>query len=375
MEWGERAMRLALVISSLRGGGAERVMTHLANGWAARGQDVDLITFDHDGPTTFPLDPRVCRTDVLPASSIIPPVRVWDRVLGLRKELRARQPDVVLSFGDRTNVQSILAARALKIPVLISERSNPDMMPLSQSWSVLRRWSYPSAQMLVAQTESVRKWAHKRFEGLSTRVIPNPVVVDTADALHDQPVIVAAGRLGPEKGFDVLLRAFAAVAADYPDWTLRILGDGPERATLEGLVTNLGLQGRVQFPGFQEDVGQHLASAGVFVLSSRFEGFPNVLIEAMAHGTAVIATRCRSGPSDIVRDGLDGRLVAVDDATAMANALHELLSSPSERIRLGTAAEAVRERFRLTHVLDLWEEAIGECTACRAASPSRRQAA
>lgn len=368
-------MRLALVISSLRGGGAERVMTHLANGWAARGQDVDLITFDHDGPTTFPLDPRVCRTDVLPATSIIPPVRVWDRVLGLRRELRERKPDVVLSFGDRINVQSILAARTLKIPVLISERSNPDLRPLSRGWSVLRKWSYPSAQMLVAQTESVRKWANKRFEGLSTKVIPNPVIVDFAGARHDQPVIVAAGRLRPEKGFDVLIRAFAAVAADYPDWTLRILGEGPERAVLEGLVTTLGIQGRVQFPGFTEDVGAHLSSAGIFVLSSRLEGFPNALLEAMAQGTAVIATRCCNGPSDMIHDGIDGRLVAVDNATAMANALHDLLSSPSERIRLGAAAESVRERFRLTHVLDLWEEAIGECMACRAAGLPRRQAA
>jgi GalNAc-alpha-(1->4)-GalNAc-alpha-(1->3)-diNAcBac-PP-undecaprenol alpha-1,4-N-acetyl-D-galactosaminyltransferase len=367
-------MRLTLVISSLRGGGAERVMTHLANGWVARGHAVDIVTFDQDGPTTYPLDTRVRRTDVSPAASMIPPVRVWDRVQGLRRELKDLQPDAVLSFGDRTNVQTLLAARGLRFPVLISERIDPDMLPLTKSWAMLRKWSYPAAKTLVVQTDSVRKWAERRFEGLPTKVIPNPVVVDADRSTHESPVIVAAGRLVPQKGFDVLIRAFAAVAADYPQWSLEILGEGPDRPLLEGLRDKLGLHDRIRLPGFRDLCGP-LASAGVFVLPSRFEGFPNVLVEAMAHGNAVVATRCRSGPADIVHDGIDGRLVAVDDATALANALHELLSSPAERCRFGAAAQAVRERFRLTHVLDLWEEAIGECGACRAAGPSRRHAA
>jgi GalNAc-alpha-(1->4)-GalNAc-alpha-(1->3)-diNAcBac-PP-undecaprenol alpha-1,4-N-acetyl-D-galactosaminyltransferase len=367
-------MRLALVISSSSGGGTERVVTHLANGWAARGQDVHIVTFDQDVLADCPLDSRVGRTDVSPATSMIPPVRLWDRVQGLRRELRELHPDAILSFGDRTNVQTLLAARGLHIPVLISERVDPDMRLLSKSWSMLRSWSYPSAQTLVVQTESMRTWAEKRFQGLRTRIIPNPVVIDSADSTHQSSVIVAAGRLIPQKGFDVLIRAFAAVASDFPEWSLEIFGEGPERPSLEVLVERLELSNRVRLPGCRE-LKDHLPSAGVFVVSSRFEGFPNVLAEAMAHGSAVISTRCRGGASELVHDGIDGRLVAVDDATALANALQELLSAPDERRRLGTAARAVCERFHVTRVLDLWDEAIHESGACRATELPRRRAA
>lgn len=359
-------MRFALVISSLRGGGSERVITHLANGWAGRGNEVRILTFDVGGPTAYPLHERVRRVDVAAAPSVIPPVRVWDRIMALRRELRGAAPDVIISFGDKTNIQTLLAARGLRIPVAISERSDPRMWKIPRRWAMLRRWTYPSADVLTVPTHSVRKWAEHRFSTLPIAVIPNPVNFAPLGEAVRRKVVVAAGRLIPIKRFDDLLRAFARLADRHPEWRLEIYGEGPEREALLSLAVELGIEGRFSLPGFVKDLSPQFAGAGLFALSSEFEGFPNALVEAMALGTPAVATNCKSGPSEIIHEGVDGRLVGVGDVEEMSEALSELMSDEPARLKMGAAATAVQERFRLTHVLDLWEETLQKCMANRA---------
>jgi len=170
--------------------------------------------------------------------------------------------------------------------------------------------------------------------------------------------VIGAGRLVHQKGFDALVRAFARVAPDQPDWDLVIVGEGPLRAALLSLARELGIGDRLSLPGVVPDLARRMASGGLFVLSSRYEGFPNVLLEAMSCGMAVVSTDCPSGPSEIVRDGHDGVLVPVDDVSAMARVMARLMADGPERSRLGGNALEVRERFSMASVMARWDHLV-----------------
>lgn len=362
-------MRVTLVISSLAAGGAERVITTMANFWAEREWSITLLTFD-DGQLSpfYPLHPDVSwRPLALEARSAGPLAGALAnirRLCRLRQAIRQTAPDVVISFMDRTNVLTIMATRGLGVPVVISERAVPRCQPIGRAWNLLRSWTYPLADRLVVQTESVLEFFSPAVRARG-RVIPNPVVPIPTPAMprsHGHR-IAAVGRLGEEKGFDLLLKAFSVVAARHPDWSLVIWGEGPLRRELTAIRDSLGLSERISLPGRTEDVWAALASVDLFVLPSRYEGFPNALCEAMASGLPVIATDCPEGPRAIVIDGVDGLLVPPEDVDALAAALDRLLSAPDERARLAAAAPTITERLGLLRIMSSWEVVLEEARA------------
>lgn len=361
------ARRIALVIGSLQGGGAERVAGILAQGWRGRGHAVDLVTLEPaDAVPAYGLDPglRVLRLDGnRPARNRLQALaRELANVRKLGRALHELRPDVAVSFLDQTNVLTLLACLGTGLPVVVAERSHPAHQSLGRAWRLLRRLTYPLASALVVQTSEIGRWCRRL--GPSIRVIPNPVLPAPASAQEPGPLILAAGRLSQEKGFDVLIRAFSLLAGKHPQWGLHIYGEGPQRGDLEALVRSLGLGDRVSLPGWVPDLGAQMAQAQVFVLSSRWEGFPNVLCEAMAAGLACVAADCPGGgPAAIIRQEGDGLLVPPGDAPALAGALDWLLGDAGLRARLGARAREVVERFSQDRVLDLWDQCLEQAVA------------
>jgi len=362
--------RVTLVLNTMAEGGAARAASNLTTAWAGAGRTVTILTTDAGrDPLLFPLHPEVSyRPLALTGSSRHPLEAVlrnaW-RLLRLRRAILDSRPDLLVSFIDCNNVMCLLATRGLRrLPVIISERTDPHGRPLGAAWERLRRWTYPWADGLVVQSGHAQSFFSKEVRA-KTMVIPNPVVLpqavpgaNPAPQTGARPSLITLGRLDRVKGHDMLIEAFASIAQDFPDWDLRIFGEGPQRKTLAALIRSHGLEQRVLLPGYSSDVTERLRESELFVLSSRVEGFPNALAEAMAAGLPVISFNCRSGPSELIRHGVDGILVPPDDVPALASAMARLMADPEERSRLAARAPEVLERFSVKRILDLWETAI-----------------
>jgi glycosyltransferase involved in cell wall biosynthesis len=331
--------QIALVIASMTSGGAERAIAKLASGFAERGQAVDLVLAHAEGPFLAELHPDVRVVDLGArrfAAAVIP----------LARYLRAERPAAVFSALDYVNVATVLARALsrLEMPLVVSERNTLSAAVTHTSsrrtrWMPrLIRWSYPHASAVAAVSRGVAEDLVDTC-GLppeSVVVLNNPVLTPAVARMRAEPVnhpwlraagpptVVAAGRLIEQKDFRTLLEAFAVVRRSR-DVRLLILGEGPMRNDLELLAARLGVSADVSLPGFCANPYPILSAADVFVLSSRWEGSPGALIEAMYCGAPVVATDCPSGPGDILDGGRHGRLVPVGDAAAMAEAIAEAL--------------------------------------------------
>jgi GalNAc-alpha-(1->4)-GalNAc-alpha-(1->3)-diNAcBac-PP-undecaprenol alpha-1,4-N-acetyl-D-galactosaminyltransferase len=366
--------RLTLAISSLGSGGAERVMSILANHWAEAGVRVTLLVLDSPGVEPFyPLDPcvRLVSLGLAHNAENAATALAWNlrRCSAIRREIIRRRPDCVISFLDTMNVTVLLATVGLPVPVIVSERVHPKYSPIGRGWSVLRRITYPRASRIVVQTADIASYMSEAF-GLPTVAIPNPMPLSKVNAVAEperSSILLAMGRLTHQKGFDLLLDAFSRVAAQYPDWSVVIYGEGPERHALEVRLRTLKLQGRVSMPGRVKDPFPAMARAGLFVLPSRFEGFPNALCEAMAVGLPVIAADCPSGPADMITSGTDGVLVPVEDSETLATSLSRLMGDSALRRHLGARARQAVERFALPRIADAWNAEIARAIGGSAA--------
>lgn len=364
-----RPVRVALVISALSDGGSERVVCALAGYWSRAGHEVSVVTVSSRETDRYELPAGVARASLDLAHdsrNIVEGVlRASRRVAALRRALRRFQPEVVVSFLARTNVLSLVATRGMGIPVFACERSDPRREPVGAPWAALRRVLYPRATGVVVQTDRVATWA--RAFCPRVHVIPNfverPAMVAKPGQGAGPKQLLAMGRLAPEKGFDLLLQAFALAAPARPDWSLVIVGEGAERSSLEALVARLRLQGRVKLPGRTSDPASYLAASHLFALPSRYEGFPNALLEAMASGLPVVAFDCDSGPAEIVAHDQNGLLVSAADVAGLATALGRLMDSPEERVKLGLGAREITTTLGADRILDLWSTILSAAGA------------
>jgi GalNAc-alpha-(1->4)-GalNAc-alpha-(1->3)-diNAcBac-PP-undecaprenol alpha-1,4-N-acetyl-D-galactosaminyltransferase len=367
-------MKVTLVIYALGAGGAERVMTIMANYWAARGWKVTLITLvDRHQSPFYQLDPQIHLQQLNVAGSstnLVESLQAgWQRIKALRAAIVASTPDVIISFMNTVNVLVLLAGWKLNIPTIVSEHIYPGFTDANKIWQVLMKWTYRYADRVTLLTQNALPF-YPANQGYRSIVMPNPVLTPDPDLITEPlvstPTLMAMGRLHPQKGFDLLLTAFAQIQSKYPDWHLTILGEGPMRAELEALRVRLGLIDRVHFLGSVKNVDAHLRQADLFVMPSRFEGFPMALCEAMACGLPVLTADCLSGPREIVRDGVDGILVPPEDVDALAAGLDRLMGDPALRQQLAQAAPQVLDRFGLERVMGLWMDTIKQTIDRRA---------
>lgn len=333
-----RRGRIAIFFHDLGIGGAERVMLQLAQGFIEAGHEVDLVLARAEGPLRSELPSKARVIDFDTAN----PLRM---LVKLMRYLRAETPKALLSPFEVTSVIAIAAKRitgvatrvVVRISVHLSRNKRPKQWKKTLERLVVSRM-YPLADGIVTVSRGVAEDLAV-YAGISlerVKVIYNPVLSDQIIRSADQPVIhpffadpqcpviLGVGRLTEQKDFATLVKAFDILRRKIPS-RLIILGDGEERQALEELIQTSGLQGLVDLPGFEINPYAFMKRASVFVLSSKWEGLPNVLIQALACGCPVISTDCLSGPSEILKGGEYGALVPVGDVEAMAGAMEAAL--------------------------------------------------
>jgi glycosyltransferase involved in cell wall biosynthesis len=377
-------VNIVLLVSSMGSGGAERVASTLVNAWAKRGDTVTLVlTFSGRGACFYPLADGV---RLIYLADLAGPNRrgvrgYAARLSALRALIRNCEPDVVISFLTNVNLAAILASAGLRVPVIVCEHNDPSADGRSRFWRVACRLAYPHASLVTLLTESAAARFRQTVPSVRrVAVMPNPLPRELFEmsgaplvsdggylsAATDRPRrLVSVGRLHEQKQYDVLIAAFASLAGAFAQWELWIWGDGPERAELEAQIAAAGLSGRVFLPGKTASPWTEMARSDVFALSSRFEGLPMALMEAMGLGVATIALDCRSGPRELMRNGIDGLLVPAGDMHALEQGLRRLFADDTLRAELGRrAAHSIRERYSVDAVLRLWDELFERVGAC-----------
>lgn len=346
--------KIDFIISSLHGGGAERVMVSLANEFVERGYLINLITFSD--PDVFEIDPKVKRIRLHNGKIKNHTLRCFFNLLKYYRNKKKR-PDVIISFIHGTNLISIIVAYLLRIKVIASEHTNHTVNKARKT-KFARKYVYRYANFVTVLTSFDLKYYFKNR--VKAVVVPNPVSfeVNNENIGEKENVILAAGSLDryDGKGFENLLYLLQSVFKKHPDWKLKIVGDGKVGLKyLESVVSKLHLENNVEFPGFIKDISQIMRSSDIYVLSSKYEGLPMVLIEAMSQGMACIAYDCVTGPSDIITHEEDGLLIEDQNDVKMAEGISTLIENEELRKRLAAKALKSVSRFHMDKIITAWE--------------------
>lgn len=354
---------IALFTTFLGGGGAERVMVNLSKGFCDQGLEVDLV-LTRSGPRQYEIPNGIHLVD-------IGAPRIYAALPGIIRYLRRAQPDIILSAGAAVNVTVLLAWRLAlsQARIVVSEHTSQiEATKNARDWRqralpAFIRTTYPWASAIVAVSKGaaddlvqIASVPRQKLHVIYNPVVSHELFVKSEEPVNhpwfgegEPPVILGAGRLTAEKDFATLIRAFALVRKERPA-RLMILGEGKDRPKLEALVRELGLEEGVALPGFVDNPFKYMKRAAVFVLSSKWEGLSNVLVEALACGCPVVSTDCPSGPAEILENGKWGRLVPVQSPEALAEAILETLRRPiygTERASDFSLQRAVNEYLKL----------------------------
>lgn len=353
------------------GGGAERVLADVANGLVARGHSVSLISFDAPGrPPFYPLDPQIRRID-LGIGSVTEKATAWStllRIRALRRHVGADRPDIAIGFMHSMFIPLGMALVGTGIPVIASEH----IVPEHYRSRPLEAFLLNLTPLLVDRITCVSQQVVQAYPAwLRRKMIPilNPISAPTEKRAQmaggARKILLSVGRLEAQKDYDTLIRAFALLHQDLPDWDLSVVGEGHLRPHLERLVADLKLEGRVRLPGATADVQGAYLSAQLFVQSSRYESFGLSMAEALSCGLPAVGFDDCPGINVLIRPGFNGVLAraAQDRARSLADALKPLMQDPALRTTLAGNAPASVEEYRLDRTLDNWERLFREMPA------------
>ncbi|WP_192583299.1 glycosyltransferase family 4 protein [Streptomyces albicerus] len=381
-----------LLLHAYGRGGTIRTVMNQANSLVQAGWEVELVSaLRRRDDIQFPLDPRVTVTTVVDEreEAYTPPSGVAGRWLGWRRGRLTEQPARHVPAGEfghryfnRYVEQRLIAyLSSLRDGILVTTRPALNFLAAEHATGgVVRvaqehmnhgthkhdvqkriRETYPRFDAVAVLTDRDREEYERLLPGTRVVRIPNAVhSLDQVPSDHRSKIAVAAGRLFPQKGFDLLIPAWAKLVETYPDWQLRIYGSGEKKAELRALIEEHHLYNHVFLMGHTDRLDDELAKASFYVLSSRFEGLPMVMIEAMSHSLPVVGFDCPTGPSDVLTHGVDGLLVPPEDPDALADAMAKLMGDQALRADMGVAAVLTAASYGPDAVHPRWEALFGE---------------
>lgn len=347
--------KLMIVTHKMSGGGCERVIAQLLNCYARDGIECKLVT-ECGVPSFYDLHESIEQI-YLTFDKTLPASKIPKAYMKLRKLVKQEKPDLVLALPEKVNVWTVLFLLGIGVPVVVSERNDPNRHPESKIKRILRRLFYPFAKGFIFQTQDAADYFPKSIRKRGV-VLDNPLDTSRIPERFTgerRQVVVAAGRLHEQKNFDLLIRAFARFYKTHHTYSLVIYGEGPEQNALMKTASRLGIAGAVELPGQSKTLLEDIHDCAMFVLSSDYEGMPNVLIEAMACGMSCIATDCPiGGVRSLITDGEDGVLIPVGDERALVRAMTTLADDAALADSLGQKATQIRARLDETQVAAKW---------------------
>jgi GalNAc-alpha-(1->4)-GalNAc-alpha-(1->3)-diNAcBac-PP-undecaprenol alpha-1,4-N-acetyl-D-galactosaminyltransferase len=354
---------IAFIIYSLDSGGAERVVTTLANHFV-KSYNVTIITIINK-PSFYALDTTInlkyCVDKVTSSKHIfgalINNLKLMSKIKG---HLKNQKIDIALSFMTTSNVLSVLASRALKIPCIISERSNPYIYTHNSFWNKLVKFTYPKANFLVVQSQLIEDYYTQFVKKEQVFILPNPIAEDLSLRKHiseeRKKIILNVGRLDSNKAQDLLIKAFANLNAN--DWKLILVGDGQLLESYKALAEELNISSSIVFTGNVSDISTYYNAASIFAFTSKSEGFPNALVEAMYFELACVSTNCPTGPSEVIDDSKNGYLIEVDNQKQLEARLLKLMNNDALRVSFGKEAYSTAQSFEINNVANQWNNLI-----------------
>lgn len=364
-------MHLALIINSLGIGGAERILVRLAHEWAERGNKISFITFFQETGFNYNLNTKHKNITLINLGEKKPNnnfflqiIKIIKRTILLRRLFIKLKPDIIISFLVGANINCLLANLGSNIPIIVSERIDPNKHVIPAIYKILRILAYKLATIIIVQTKLIKDY-FPNFLQNQIFIIPNWVkepkikklLKDEDKSITPISKIISIGRLDQQKNHQLLIRAFAKLSDQYPNLTLDIYGDGILRNDLENLIISFNLQDRIKLPGITMNVESTLAEADLFVFPSAYEGFPNALCEAMAVGLPVIASNC-SGSNEIVENNHNGLLFNIDNMEELVKCIESLINNPSHARQLAINAQDIINQFNELKILTLWEQTL-----------------
>lgn len=342
-------MKVLMIIPSLGSGGAERVLSGLANDWTVKNKCKIELVILMNSEDFYQINSKIKihRLNYNPGG-IFKIIKLLILLFKLRLLIKAIKPDICLSFIKESNILTILATRWLKFKVIISERNSP-LAPISSLYKTIRKYLYTRADGLIVQTQEYKDFVLREIGFVNQEIIPNPVRNIHCLNENREKIIINIGRLIPVKGQSYLLEAFAR-CKNADDWSLVILGEGILKQDLIAQAKKLGIDQRVIFVGATKEVDQWLCRSSIFAFTSTSEGFPNALAEAMSASLPCISFNCVTGPKELIQDNINGFLIKVGDINNLVIRLEALIDSEQLRYSLGLNAKKTTELLEFNSI-------------------------
>lgn len=340
-------------------GGAERVIVTLANAFVSDGYIVSLVTTNKEH-NDYCIDPLIERQVALSnASNVI--TRTIDRIKQLRQYVRLFNPNCIISFSSIPNIQILIATIGLNVRVIISERTDPSRYPTNSIAKKLRLMLYPMADKIVFQTNEAKNYFPEKIRDKGV-VIFNPIRDDLPSPYTGirENRIIGIGSLGEQKNWIIALKAAEIFFKNFPNYTFDIFGEGPDREYLqEYIAQSPDLRERVYLRGFSHNVVKEMNAARMYISSSKYDGIPNSMLEALATGVPTIYTDCPvGGPREFITTGQNGFLVPVGDVDALADRMMQLASNDILCKKLSHNSIYIRERLKLSKIFLEWKNLV-----------------